>query len=523
MAKPALHTEIGDIAAQRAALAARKVSAVELAQSALAAAEAAAPLNAFLHIDTELTLAQARAADAALAQGTAGPLAGIPIAHKDAFVTRQWRTTAGSRMLEGYVSPFDATVVERLEAAGAVSLGKLNCDEFAMGSGNENSAYGVVCNPWDTQAVPGGSSGGSAAAVAARLVAATTGTDTGGSVRQPAALCGVSGIKPTYGTVSRFGMVAFGSSLDQAGPLAPSARDLVELLDPMSGFDPRDATSLETCDGETNAPGRVRAAFDRAAQGYDAAGSQPLKGLRIGVPAEYFGAGLAPDVAAAVDAALAQFEQLGAERVSISLPRTELAIPAYYVIAPAEASSNLARYDGVRYGHRTTNLDSVSYGGGKTIDNKLEVMISRSRAEGFGAEVKRRILIGAYVLSHGYYDAYYLQAQRLRRMIAQDFQRAFAGQCDVIMGPVTPTVAKNIGDNRDDPTADWLADIYTLGVSLAGLPAMSVPCGFGADGRRPVGLQIIGNYFDEGRLLALADRYQQVTDWHQRTPATQDA
>ncbi|OZI40621.1 Asp-tRNA(Asn)/Glu-tRNA(Gln) amidotransferase GatCAB subunit A [Bordetella genomosp. 1] len=511
MAKPALHTEIGDIAALRAALAARKVSAVELAQSALAAIESAAPLNAFLHVDADLTLAQARAADAALAQGNAGPLAGVPIAHKDAFVTRDWRTTAGSRMLEGYVSPFDATVVERLQAAGAVSLGKLNCDEFAMGSGNENSAYGAVRNPWDTQAVPGGSSGGSAAAVAARLIAASTGTDTGGSVRQPAALCGVSGIKPTYGTVSRYGMVAFGSSLDQAGPLAPSARDLVELLDPMSGFDPLDATSLETCDGVTNAPGRVRAAFDAAAQGYQAAGSQPLKGLRIGVPAEYFGAGLAPDVAAAVEAALKQFEQLGAERVAISLPRTELAIPAYYVIAPAEASSNLSRYDGVRYGHRTANYDG------------LEEMISRSRAEGFGAEVKRRILIGAYVLSHGYYDAYYLQAQRLRRMIAQDFQAAFAGKCDVIMGPVTPTVAKNIGDNRDDPTADWLADIYTLGVSLAGLPAMSVPCGFGADGRRPVGLQIIGNYFDEGRLLALADRYQQETDWHQRTPATQDA
>ncbi len=504
------HTEFGDIAGLRAALAERRVSAVELAESSLAAAAAAAGLNAFLHIDPELTLTQARAADAALAAGTAGPLAGIPIAHKDAFVTRGWRSTAGSKMLDGYVSPFDATVVERLQAAGAVSLGKLNCDEFAMGSGNENSAYGPARNPWDPAAVPGGSSGGSAVAVAARLVAAATGTDTGGSVRQPAALCGVSGIKPTYGTVSRYGIIAFGSSLDQAGPLAPSSRDLLELLDVMSGFDPRDATSLEFCDGVQNAPGRIRAAFDAAQQGCQAGGSQPLKGLRIGVPAEFFGPGLAPDVAAAVEAALKQFEALGAERVAISLPRTELSIPAYYVIAPAEASSNLARFDGVRYGHR-----AAQYG-------DLNEMISRSRAEGFGDEVKRRILIGTYVLSHGYYDAYYLQAQRLRRLIAQDFQRAFAGQCDVIMGPVTPGVAKNIGDNRDDPTADWLADIYTLGVSLAGLPAMSVPCGFGGAGR-PVGLQIIGNYFDEGRLLAIADRYQQVTDWHQRTPATQDA
>lgn len=307
-------------------------------------------------------------------------------------------------------------------------------------------------------------------------------------------------------------MIAFGSSLDQAGPLAPSSRDLLELLDVMTGFDPRDATSLQACDGQANESGRVRRGHDAAQAGYDAAGSQPLKGLRIGVPQEYFGAGLAPDVAAAVEAALAQFEQLGAVRVPVSLPRTELAIPAYYVIAPAEASSNLARYDGVRYGHR-----AAQYG-------DLNEMISRSRAEGFGDEVKRRILIGTYVLSHGYYDAYYLQAQRLRRLIAQDFQRAFADQCDVIMGPVSPTVAKNIGDNRDDPTADWLADVYTLGVSLAGLPAMSVPCGFGGqDGRRPVGLQIIGNYFDEGRLLALADRYQQVTDWHQRAPVSQDA
>jgi len=508
MTTSALHTQFGGIAELRAALAQRRVSARELAQSALAAAQAAGELNVFLHIDEALTLAQADAADAALAAGTAGPLAGVPIAHKDAFVTRGWRTTAGSKMLEGYASPFDATVVQRLQAAGAVSIGKLNCDEFAMGSANENSAYGPVRNPWDTDAVPGGSSGGSAAAVAARLVAAATGTDTGGSVRQPAALCGVSGIKPTYGTVSRFGIVAFGSSLDQAGPLAPSSRDLLELLDPMSGFDPHDATSLETCDGAPNAPGRIRAAYDAAQAGFGAAGSQPLKGLRIGVPREYVGAGLAADVAAAVEAALAQFEALGAQRVEISLPRTELAIPAYYVIAPAEASSNLARYDGVRYGHRAAQYAD------------LNQMIARSRAEGFGDEVKRRILIGTYVLSHGYYDAYYLQAQRVRRLIAQDFQRAFAGQCDVVMGPVAPTVAKNLGDNRDDPTADWLADVYTLGVSLAGLPAMSIPAGFG-NGGRPVGLQIIGSYFDEGRLLAIADRYQHVTDWHRRVPGQQ--
>ncbi|ANN79652.1 Asp-tRNA(Asn)/Glu-tRNA(Gln) amidotransferase subunit GatA [Bordetella flabilis] len=512
MAKHALHTEFADIAALRQALDRRAVSAVELARSALDAAQDAADLNAFLHIDADLTLQQARAADAALAAGTAGPLTGVPIAHKDAFVTRGWRTTAGSRMLGQYVSPFDATVVERLQEAGAVSIGKLNCDEFAMGSGNENSAFGPVRNPWDRAAVPGGSSGGSAAAVAARLVAAATGTDTGGSVRQPASLCGVTGIKPTYGTVSRFGIVAFGSSLDQAGPLARSSRDALALLDAMAGFDPRDATSVQNCGPVANAPGRVQRDFDGAQARYEAGGAQPLAGLRIGVPAEYLGDGLADDVRAAVQAALAQFEALGARRVEISLPRTELAIPAYYVIAPAEASSNLARYDGVRYGHRTADYAD------------LTEMISRSRAEGFGEEVKRRILIGTYVLSHGYYDAYYLQAQRLRRLIAQDFQRALE-QCDVIMGPVAPTVAKDIGENRDDPTADWLADIYTLGVSLAGLPAMSVPCGFGsgAHSRRPVGLQIIGNYFDEGRLLAIADRYQHVTDWHLRAPASQDA
>jgi aspartyl-tRNA(Asn)/glutamyl-tRNA(Gln) amidotransferase subunit A len=355
--------------------------------------------------------------------------------------------------------------------------------------------------------VPGGSSGGSAAAVAAGLVMGATGTDTGGSVRQPAALCGVSGIKPTYGTVSRFGMIAYGSSLDQAGPIARHARDLLDMLDTMSGFDPRDSTSLEDCDGAANQTGRIRADFDAAIAQQDAGGSQPLKGLRIGVPQEFFNAGLAPDVANAIEAALVAFESLGAERVSISLPRTELSIPTYYVIAPAEASSNLSRYDGVRYGHRAAKY------------RDLAEMTSRSRTEGFGPEVLRRIMVGTYVLSHGYYDAYYLQAQRVRRMIVNDFQQAFTQHCDVIMGPVTPTVAKHIGDNRENPISDWLADIYTLGVSLAGLPAMSVPCGFGGSDRPlPIGLQIIGNYFSEGRLLALANRYQQTTDWHQRKP-----
>ncbi|NYT78714.1 Asp-tRNA(Asn)/Glu-tRNA(Gln) amidotransferase subunit GatA [Alcaligenaceae bacterium] len=503
-----LHQEFDSIASLRKALEARKISARELADSALSAIEARADLNAFLHIDPALTQAQADVVDRLLAQDQAAPaLAGVPIAHKDVFVTQGWRTTASSKMLGQYVSPFDATVVSRLQNAGAVCLGKLNCDEFAMGSGNENSAFGPVRNPWDTNAVPGGSSGGSAAAVAAGLIMAATGTDTGGSVRQPAALCGVSGIKPTYGTVSRYGMIAYGSSLDQAGPIARHARDLLELLDPMSGFDPRDATSLETCDEQANEPGRIRAQFDAVVHAQQAGGSQPLKGLRIGVPAEFFGAGLAPDVAAAVETALRQFEALGALRVEISLPRTELSIPTYYVIAPAEASSNLSRYDGVRYGHR-----AAEYG-------DIQQMTSRSRTEGFGPEVLRRIMVGTYVLSHGYYDAYYLQAQRVRRLIVNDFQQAFSQHCDVIMGPVTPSVAKQIGENRDDPVADWLSDIYTLGVSLAGLPAMSIPCGFGgARGNLPIGLQLIGNYFSEGSLLALADQFQQHTDWHQRKP-----
>jgi aspartyl-tRNA(Asn)/glutamyl-tRNA(Gln) amidotransferase subunit A len=495
------------ISALSQALAKHQLSATELAQDCLTQIQAQSSLNAFVHVDAELTLAQARQADAILAAGTGNILTGLPIAHKDVFVTQGWRSTAGSNMLKHYTSPFDATVVHQLRAAGCVTLGKLNCDEFAMGSGNKHSAFGPTHNPWDASAVPGGSSGASAAAVAAKLVIAATGTDTGGSVRQPAALCGVSGIKPTYGAVSRYGMIAYGSSLDQAGPLASSALDLVDLLDVMSGFDNKDSTSAEHCMGVPNAPGRIRAEFNRADSGFSSSTHQPLKGLRIGVPKEFFGSGLSNDVAHAIEAALRQFEKLGALRVDISLPRTELSIPAYYVIAPAEASSNLSRYDGVRYGHR-----SASY-------SDLEDMTARSRAEGFGSEVKRRILIGTYVLSHGYYDAYYLQAQRLRRMIVDDFQAALTQHCDVIMGPVTPTVAQPIEQNQNDPTADWLADIYTLGLNLAGLPGMSIPCGFGpgVSGKPlPIGLQIIGNYFDEGRLLAVAHQFQQVTDWHQR-------
>ena len=504
-----LHSQFDSIEALQRALQARKLSARELAQSALEATQANAGLNAFLHIDDTLTLAQADAADQLLAAGQGTALTGIPIAHKDVFVTKNWRTTAASTILANYVSPFDATVVARLQAAGAVSLGKLNCDEFAMGSRNEDSAFGAVKNPWNHDVHPGGSSGGSAAAVAAGLVMAATGTDTGGSVRQPAALCGVSGIKPTYGTVSRYGMVAYGSSLDQAGPIARHARDLLELLDTMAGFDPRDATSLELCGSVANQPGRIRQDFNVASAEYDAGGARPLEGLRIGIPQEFFNEDLSGDVARAVQAAMQTFEELGASCVNISLPRTALSIPTYYVIAPAEASSNLSRYDGVRYGHRAAQYSD------------LAEMTSRSRTEGFGPEVMRRLMVGTYVLSHGYYDAYYLQAQRVRRMIVNDFQQALSGHCDVIMGPVTPSVAQPLGDKRDDPTTDWLADIYTLGVSLAGLPAMAVPCGF-SDASRPlpIGLQIIGNYFSEGRLLAIADRYQQVTDWHQRKPGT---
>ncbi|MGS0743377.1 Asp-tRNA(Asn)/Glu-tRNA(Gln) amidotransferase subunit GatA [Glaciimonas sp. GG7] len=472
----------------------KKISSVELATQFLARI-AHSDLNAFLHVDQDLTLQQARAADERFAQNTSTPLTGIPIAHKDIFVTQDWRSTAGSKMLENYISPFDATVVSHFKDAGMVHLGKLNCDEFAMGSSNENSFFGAVKNPWDKTAIPGGSSGGSAAAVAARLTPAATATDTGGSIRQPASLCGVTGIKPTYGSVSRFGMIAFASSLDQAGPIAQTAEDCALLLNAMVGFDPRDSTSLE----------RPKEDFTRDL-------NNDIKGLRIGIPREYFSSGLAPDVEEAVRAALREYEKLGAVLVDISLPKTELSIPVYYVIAPAEASSNLSRFDGVRYGHRAANYKD------------LADMYQKSRAEGFGEEVKRRILVGAYVLSHGYYDAYYLQAQKIRRLIAQDFQTALTGPnrlCDVIMGPVSPTVAWDLGAKVNDPVANYLADIYTLSSSLAGLPGMSIPCGFGQgekNAHRPVGLQIIGSYFDEAKLLNVAHQYQQVTDWHLRTP-----
>ncbi|MET3123099.1 aspartyl-tRNA(Asn)/glutamyl-tRNA(Gln) amidotransferase subunit A [Oxalobacteraceae bacterium GrIS 2.11] len=469
----------------------KQVSATELAQHYLSRI-AASDLNAFNHVDPALTLAQATLADRLLTQPNPHPLAGIPIAHKDIFVTQDWRSTAGSKMLANYTSPFDATVVARYRHAGMVTLGKLNCDEFAMGSANENSFFGPVKNPWDKRAVPGGSSGGSAAAIAARLTPAATATDTGGSIRQPAAFCGVTGIKPTYGRVSRFGMIAFASSLDQAGPIAQTAADCALLLNSMAGFDERDSTSLEHPDED----------FQREL-------NTPLKGLRIGVPREFFGAGIASDVEQAVRAALTKYEELGATLVEISLPKTELSIPVYYVIAPAEASSNLSRFDGVRYGHRAAHYDG------------LTDMYKKSRSEGFGAEVQRRILVGSYVLSHGYYDAYYLQAQKIRRLIAEDFQAAFK-QCDVIMGPVAPTVAWDLGDKADDPVANYLADIFTLSTSLAGLPGMSLPCGFGQgekNGKRPVGLQLIGNYFSEAKLLGVAHQYQLATDWHKQTPS----
>ncbi|WP_151447919.1 Asp-tRNA(Asn)/Glu-tRNA(Gln) amidotransferase subunit GatA [Lacisediminimonas profundi] len=469
----------------------RQLSATELARHYLSRIKDSG-LNAWLHVDEELTLQQAAEADRRLAANDVTPLTGIPIGHKDIFVTRGWRSTAGSKMLANYVSPFDATVVKQFLQAGTVTLGKLNCDEFAMGSSNENSWFGPVKNPWDEGAVPGGSSGGSAAAIAARLTPAATATDTGGSIRQPASLCGVTGIKPTYGRVSRFGMIAFASSLDQGGPMARTAEDCALLLNAMTGFDPNDSTSV-----------------DRPTEDYTRDLGQGLQGLRIGVPREYFGPGLAPDVEAAVRAALKEYESMGATLVDISLPKTELSIPVYYVIAPAEASSNLSRFDGVRYGHRAKDYTD------------LADMYRKTRSEGFGEEVKRRILVGAYVLSHGYYDAYYLQAQKIRRLIAQDFKDAF-GKCDVIMGPVSPTVAWDLGAKADDPVANYLGDIFTLSTSLAGLPGMSIPCGFGQgekNSRRPVGLQLIGNYFSEARLLNIAHQYQQRTDWHLRRPA----
>ncbi|MBI5924782.1 MAG: Asp-tRNA(Asn)/Glu-tRNA(Gln) amidotransferase subunit GatA [Aquabacterium sp.] len=486
------------LAEQSQQLASGQTTSVALTQHVLDRIAAHTELGAFLHVDTAGALAAAAASDARRVAGQAlGPLDGVPIAHKDIFVTQGLPTTAASKMLKGYQSPFDATVVAQLKAAGVVNVGKLNCDEFAMGGANENSAYGVARNPWDTTRIPGGSSGASAVAVSARLVAGATGTDTGGSIRQPAALTGITGIKPTYGRCSRYGMIAFASSLDQAGPMARTAEDCALLLQAMSGFDERDATSAQEPVPDFMAVINTPRA--------DATTAQPLKGLRVGVPKEFFGEGVSADVLAATRAALSQLEAMGATLVDISLPRTELSIPVYYIIAPAEASSNLSRFDGVKFGHR-----AAKYG-------DLNDMYRKTRAEGFGAEVKRRIMIGTYVLSHGYYDAYYLQAQKLRRMIADDFQAAFK-VCDVIAGPVSPSVARPIG-SQTDPVAEYLADIFTLPASLAGLPGMSVPCGFGEHGL-PVGLQLIGNYWQEAGLLHTAHAFQQATDWHQRTPAS---
>jgi len=478
----------------RRALDARQISAVELAGLFLDRIDALNPaLNAFITVDREGALAAARAADARIAAGSAGPLTGIPLAHKDVFCTEGVLTTCGSKMLANFVSPYDAHVVSLLKAAGVVSLGKANMDEFAMGSSNESSYYGAVKNPWNLDRIPGGSSGGSAAAVAARLAPIATGTDTGGSVRQPAAYCGITGIKPTYGLVSRYGMIAYASSLDQGGAFGASAEDCALLLGAMTGFDERDSTSLE------------RPAEDYAAALAAPASARPLEGLRIGLPREFFAEGMSDDVRAAVEAAVEQYRVLGATTVEVSLPNAKLAIPAYYVIAPAECSSNLSRFDGVRYGHR-----AADYG-------DLADMYAKSRAEGFGAEVKRRILVGTYVLSHGYYDAYYLQAQRLRRLIAQDFQAALQ-HCDLIAGPTTPTTAWTLGEKADDPVQMYLSDIYTIAVNLAGLPGLSHPVGFGADGL-PVGLQLIGDYFAESRLLHAAHRFQHATAWHARRPA----
>ena len=443
-------------------------------------------LNSYITVAAEQALAAADAADARIAAGDAGPLTGIPIAHKDIFCTDGIRTSCGSRMLDNFIAPYDATVVERLAAAGTVMLGKTNMDEFAMGSSNETSFYGPVRNPWDETRVPGGSSGGSAAAVAARLCAAATGTDTGGSIRQPAAFCGITGIKPSYGRCSRWGMIAFASSLDQAGTMARSAADAAALLQAMSGFDPRDSTSA-----------------DRPVPDYAAQLEAAITGLRIGLPREYFGQGLDDGVAASIDAALKEYERLGAKISEISLPNSPLSVPVYYVVAPAECSSNLARFDGVRYGHRCAE------------PKDLEDLYKRSRAEGFGAEVQRRIMIGTYALSAGYYDAYYLKAQRIRHLISDDFRRAFE-QVDVIMGPTAPSTAFGLGAKTSDPVAMYLNDIYTIATNLAGLPGLSIPVAPAAG--LPVGLQIIGNYFEEGRLLNVAHRLQQATDWHLATP-----
>ena len=471
-----------------AGLAARTYSSVELTQHFINRIKGLdQKYHAFITLNPEASLKQAKAADAMRSAGKEQPLTGIPIAQKDIFCARGWLTTCGSRMLSKFTSPYDAHVVEQLNKAGAVILGKTNMDEFAMGSSSETSYYGPVRNPWDVDKVPGGSSGGSAAAVAARLAPGAIGTDTGGSIRQPAALSGICGLKPTYGVVSRYGMIAFASSLDQGGPLARSAEDLALLLNVMAGFDPRDSTSLE-----------------REREDYTRELGKPVKGLKIGLPEEFFAKGAAPDVMRAVDAAVGEFRKLGCETVEVSLPNMKLSVPVYYVLAPAEASSNLARYDGVRYGYRAPEYADL-------LD-----LYKKSRAQGFGQEVKRRILIGTYVLSHGYYDAYYIQAQRVRRLIARDFAEVFK-RCDVIMGPTSPTTAFRIGEKMGDPVQMYLNDIYTIPANLAGLPGLSIPCGFDGKGL-PVGLQMIGNYFGEARMLGIAHQFQQATDWHTRTP-----
>lgn len=446
-----------------------------------------AQLNSFITVTPERALEAADAADRRLAKGEQAPLLGLPVAQKDIFCTEGVRTSCGSRMLDTFVAPYTATVVERMNLAGAVMLGKTNMDEFAMGSSNETSHYGAVRNPWDPDCVPGGSSGGSAAAVAARLAPAATGTDTGGSIRQPAAFCGITGVKPTYGRLSRYGMIAFASSLDQGGPMAASAEDCALMLNAMVGADPRDSTSVE-----------------RPQEDFTAGLSNDIRGLRIGLPREFFGDGLDPAVRGVIDSALAVLRERGAELIEISLPNSGLSVPAYYVVAPAECSSNLARYDGVRFGHRCAD------------PRDLMDLYTRSRAEGFGAEVKRRIMIGTYVLSAGYYDAYYLKAQKVRRLIADDFRQAF-GQVDVIAGPTTPEVPFRLGAKTADPVKMYLSDIYTIAVNLAGLPGLSVPAGM--VGNLPVGMQLIGNYFDEARLLNVAHQFQQETDWHTRMPA----
>ncbi len=470
-------------------LAAGKFSSTELTQFYINKINKLNPaLNCFISLDAERSLVQASAADALRAAGKAQRLTGVPIAQKDIFCAQGWLTTCGSKMLSNFVSPYDAHVIERFNAAGAVNLGKTNMDEFAMGSSNETSFYGAVRNPWDRDRVPGGSSGGSAAAVAARLAPAATGTDTGGSIRQPAAFTGICGLKPTYGVVSRYGMIAFASSLDQGGPMARTAEDLALMLSVMAGFDARDSTSLQREPGD-----------------YTGDLHKPLAGLRIGLPREFFAAGASAEVLKAVEAAVAEYRKLGCEVVEVSLPNMALSVPVYYVLAPAEASSNLSRFDGVRYGYRAKDYAN------------LAEMYEKTRAEGFGAEVKRRILIGAYVLSHGYYDAYYIRAQKLRRLIAQDFTEAFK-QCDVIMGPTTPSTAFKLGEKSGDPVQMYLSDIYTIAVNLAGLPGMSIPCGFDRGGL-PVGLQIIGNYFSEARMLNVAHQYQLTTDWHAQVPS----